>query len=73
MFIFNTSLCLFLYKMIIFAFYIQIKLSMFFTEIKKSYSIPEARIVLLSSEVSFLQSAGGVIDDWGDDSGEINF
>lgn len=59
--------------MIIFAIYTQIKSSMLFTEIKKSYSVPETRIVLLSTDISFLQSTGGVIDDWGDDSGEINF
>lgn len=46
---------------------------MFFTDIKKYYSVPETRVVLLFTDVSFLQSAGGVIDDWGDDSGEINF
>ena len=46
---------------------------MFFTDIKKSYSVPETGVVLLFTDVSFLQSVGGVIDDWGDDSGEINF
>ena len=46
---------------------------MLLTEIKKSYSVPETRVVLLSTDVSFLQSTDGVIDYWGDDSGEINF